>query len=100
MGEGDGAGMQTRGAEGRDIESRGDLLVVDDLSVQYRTKRSTVLALEHVSLRIGRGEIVGLVGDNGAGKSTLIKIMSGALQPDRGSVFPAARAPGRRDARG
>ena len=43
-----------------------------------------VHALKNVSLKIRRGEILGLVGDNGAGKSTLIKILSGVLQPDSG----------------
>jgi len=45
-----------------------------------------VVALEDVSLDIPRGEIVGLVGDNGAGKSTLIKIISGVIAPDAGSI--------------
>jgi ABC-type sugar transport system ATPase subunit len=45
-----------------------------------------VRALRGASIRVHRGEIVGLVGDNGAGKSTLMKIMCGALQPDEGDV--------------
>jgi simple sugar transport system ATP-binding protein len=45
-----------------------------------------VVALQDVTLQIPRGEIIGLVGDNGAGKSTLIKIISGVLAPDSGSV--------------
>jgi simple sugar transport system ATP-binding protein len=35
--------------------------------------------LEDVDLSVGRGEVVGLLGDNGAGKSTLVKIMSGVV---------------------
>ncbi|MPV38027.1 ATP-binding cassette domain-containing protein [Georgenia subflava] len=46
----------------------------------------SVVALEGASMAVRRGEIVGLVGDNGAGKSTLVKILSGALQPDGGSI--------------
>jgi D-xylose transport system ATP-binding protein len=45
-----------------------------------------VAALNDVSLTLGRGEIVALVGDNGAGKSTLIKCVSGAHRLDRGTV--------------
>ena len=34
-------------------------------------------SLKNVSIKIGSGEIVGLIGDNGAGKSTLIKVLTG-----------------------
>lgn len=46
-----------------------------------------VEALRDVSLTVGRGEIVGLLGDNGAGKSTLIKILSGAVRASSGSIY-------------
>ena len=51
----------------------------------FRPKYKYVKALNNVSLNIGDGEIVGLLGANGAGKSTLIKIMTGVLQPDKNS---------------
>jgi len=42
--------------------------------------------LRGVSLRLAPGEVFGLVGDNAAGKSTLMKILSGAVIPDSGSI--------------
>ncbi|HLK59131.1 MAG TPA: ATP-binding cassette domain-containing protein, partial [Chthonomonadaceae bacterium] len=42
--------------------------------------------LEGVSLTIGEGERVGLVGRNGCGKSTLLRILAGVEPPDRGSI--------------
>ena len=38
-------------------------------------------------MHLAKGEVLGLLGDNGAGKSTLIKILSGFMRPDTGSVF-------------
>jgi simple sugar transport system ATP-binding protein len=46
-----------------------------------------VQALRDINIRIGRNEIVGLIGDNGAGKSTLIKVMTGVMPPTSGRIF-------------
>lgn len=46
-----------------------------------------VQALQRVDFSVYPGEVIGLVGDNGAGKSTLIKIISGAYQPDGGTIL-------------
>jgi ribose transport system ATP-binding protein len=51
-----------------------------------------VLALDRVSLTVGRGQIHALLGENGAGKSTLIKILTGVHQPDSGTVSLDGRA--------
>lgn len=45
-----------------------------------------IVALDNVDFDIYPGEVVGLVGDNGAGKSTFIKVLSGAISPDSGTV--------------
>jgi ABC-type sugar transport system ATPase subunit len=45
-----------------------------------------VLALDNVNFEVAPGEIHGLLGENGAGKSTLLKILSGAHQPDGGTI--------------
>jgi simple sugar transport system ATP-binding protein len=47
----------------------------------------SVLALDDADFSAYAGEIVALIGDNGAGKSTLIKILSGAIRPDRGEIL-------------
>ena len=41
-------------------------------------------ALDNVDLRIGQGEVVGLLGQNGSGKSTLVKVLAGVYDPEPG----------------
>ncbi len=47
----------------------------------------SVIALKDISMRVGAGEVMCLLGDNGAGKSTLIKTLSGVHQPDEGKML-------------
>src|SRR4051794_24287867 len=44
-----------------------------------------VHALQDISLRVGEGERVGIIGHNGAGKSTLLKLLAGIYPPSRGA---------------
>jgi len=58
------------------------------LRVENLTKRfGGLVAVDDVSVKLNKGEVIGLVGDNGAGKSTLIKMISGVYQPDGGELF-------------
>jgi rhamnose transport system ATP-binding protein len=61
------------------------LLTLTDISKSF----AGVHALKGVSFELRSGEVHALVGENGAGKSTLIKIISGAHQPDSGSLHVA-----------
>jgi len=45
-----------------------------------------VKALDRVNLRVGRGEVLALIGENGAGKSTLMKILGGVVEPSEGTI--------------
>ncbi|HEX5324713.1 MAG TPA: sugar ABC transporter ATP-binding protein [Capsulimonadaceae bacterium] len=63
-------------------EASTPLLEVNGISKRF----PGVVALQGVSFSIGRGEILGLIGENGAGKSTLMKILGGVHEPDEGNI--------------
>lgn len=56
-------------------------------SVLIKNKQVIFTALNQVSLKIRRGESVGIIGSNGAGKTTIIKVIAGITTPTSGKVF-------------
>jgi ribose transport system ATP-binding protein len=64
-----------------------DLLEVREVAKSY----GPVVALRSADLSVAPGEIHALLGANGAGKSTLVKILSGVLRPDSGTIAVAGK---------
>lgn len=67
-------------------------LSIEDLVVEYRTKAETVQAVNHVSLSLDKGKVLGLVGETGAGKTTIARAILRVLQQPpavvrSGSIF-------------
>ena len=56
-------------------------------NVSYRYPNSSQKAVDNVSLKIKKGEIISILGYNGSGKTTLAKIMSGSIEPDSGQIM-------------
>ncbi|MCB9526803.1 MAG: ATP-binding cassette domain-containing protein [Myxococcales bacterium] len=69
------------------------MIEVDTLSRRY----GPLLALDRVSFRVGRGEVLGFLGPNGAGKTTTMKIITGYLAPTSGEVRVSGRRVSGRD---
>ena len=59
------------------------LIEMKEISISF----GGIKAVDHVTIDLYPGEVVGLLGHNGAGKSTLIKILSGAYRRDYGAMF-------------
>ena len=66
-----------------DVATQPDAIRVENISKSF----GVVTALVDISIHLAKGEVLGLVGDNGAGKSTLIKILTGFMRPDAGTIF-------------
>lgn len=60
--------------------------VLNIFNKNRKQTKSHYRALDNVSLRINKGERVGLIGLNGAGKSTMLRVMSGIFQPSLGTI--------------
>ncbi|MFV2091557.1 MAG: ATP-binding cassette domain-containing protein, partial [Hyphomicrobiales bacterium] len=68
---------------GQSPQDKKPLVELRDISIAF----GGIKAVDHASVNLYAGEVVGLLGHNGAGKSTLIKILSGAYTRDHGQIF-------------
>ncbi len=64
-----------------------EILRVENLSKVYGKGETAVLALDHVSFSVNKGEFVAIIGPSGSGKSTLLHILGGVDYPTEGKVF-------------
>ncbi|MFD1040676.1 methionine ABC transporter ATP-binding protein [Virgibacillus byunsanensis] len=63
------------------------MIEIENVSKIYKSKSSQVVGVDHVSLKIPKGDIYGIVGYSGAGKSTLIRCMNILERPTSGNVI-------------
>ncbi len=77
-----------------------NILTVKNVHVSFLEERRTIFdkrnrieVLKGIDLSIGKGEIVGLVGESGCGKSTLAKVILGLIRPDSGEVIHESDRP-------
>ena len=64
-----------------------EILKVDNLTKVYGKDNNKVVALDHVSFSVEKGEFVAIVGASGSGKSTLLHLMGGVDTPTSGKVY-------------
>jgi ABC-type polysaccharide/polyol phosphate transport system ATPase subunit len=62
------------------------MITLTDVCKSYPTRQGLVSVLDGINLRVEPGEKLGILGRNGSGKSTMIRLISGAEQPDSGTV--------------
>jgi putative ABC transport system ATP-binding protein len=70
-------------------ETPGTAIDIQDLRKVYRIGGEKVVALDHLTLAVTRGEICGILGTSGSGKSTLLNMMAGLEKPTRGKIVIA-----------
>ena len=63
------------------------LIQVENIVKSFRDKKQQVVAVDHVSLHLDEGEILGIIGESGSGKSTVLRLLSGIIKPDEGKVM-------------
>ncbi len=63
------------------------MIEFNNITKTFITKKSSVCALENVSLKIEKGDIFGVIGFSGAGKSTLVRMVNALEKPDSGTVI-------------
>jgi ABC-type branched-subunit amino acid transport system ATPase component len=81
------AGANDSGGNRSPVAERRVVLETCDITKRF----SGIMAVDHVSIQLHEGEILGIIGPNGAGKTTLFDLISGFIAPDEGHIFLEGR---------
>ena len=76
------------------MPTRSTKVLLTDVSVTFGGRGQLTAALDRISLEVGAGEFLCIVGPSGSGKSTLLRILAGLLRQDSGQVTIVAERPG------
>jgi putative ABC transport system ATP-binding protein len=79
-------GTRERRSERLGLQSSADAIRIDAVSRVYVTEAGRIKALENITLEIGRGHAVAVVGPSGSGKSTLLHLVGGMDRPTAGRI--------------
>ena len=80
------AGVAKLGLATDDEVRTKSVIVAENVTKRYGAKGQERTVIRDFTLRIQRGDRIGVVGANGAGKTTLLKLLTGEIQPDEGQV--------------
>jgi NitT/TauT family transport system ATP-binding protein len=69
------------------VEEQAPKVALQDITLQYKTNGSSLLALDQINLQVKAGEFLCIVGPSGCGKSTLLHLIAGLQRPTSGSVL-------------
>ena len=64
---------------------------IENVDMEFRTKKGVFKALDNINLNIQQGEFVSIIGHSGCGKSTVLNLIAGLTQPTKGNLFCAGR---------
>ncbi len=64
---------------------------IENVDMEFRSKKGAFKALENINLNIQQGEFVSIIGHSGCGKSTVLNLIAGLTQPTKGNLFCAGR---------
>ena len=83
--------IQTNETEKTSVKPLDRYVFIENVDMEFRTKKGVFKALDNINLNIQQGEFVSIIGHSGCGKSTVLNLIAGLTQPTKGNLFCSGR---------